>query len=200
MKSRFIFIISLFLFLSKISYTQTEEDQDTLETYAPYSSFMLNVSYTNNNLDNLSGTIEKIPTVFSNISFFHKSGFYAGVGYSHYFNDSIASYEYDVDAGYQKYFDNGFDIDISYNWHNYEGDSLLEGLNYNHSVMLMAGQDIEKSYLSSSLSYTIGNTKNIFFDISFSRFIEIDHIFSKNDALLINPTISLLSFTTGAPL
>lgn len=195
MKTRIIPVIITILFISQLSYSQNNDTTAVEGDNDAYSSLMINASYTNNNLEYLTGTTEKIPTVFTNITFFHKSGFYTGLGYSYYFTDSTKSYEYDLEAGYQKYFDNGFDIDIGYNWHKYEGDSLLEGLNYDHSVMLMLGQDIEKSYLTSSLSYTIGNSNNIFFDISLSRFIQVDNLFSKNDVLLINPTFSL-SFST----
>ncbi len=195
MKNRLFPIVILILFTSQFSFSQNNDTSNIVENIEAYSSLMINASYTNNNLEYLTGATEKIPTIFSNATFFHKSGFYTGVGYSYYFTDTTKSYEYDLEAGYQKYFDNGFDIDIGYNWHKYEGDSLLEGLNYDHSLMFMLGQDIEKSYLSSSLSYTLGNTNNLFFDISWSRFIQIDNLFSEDDVLLINPTFSL-SFST----
>ena len=107
----------------------------------------------------------------------------------------MQSNDYNIDVGYQKYFDNGFDLDLSYSWHNFKGDTLLEGINYDHSVSLMLGQEIEKMYLSGNFSYKIGNTNNFFFDLSLSQFIQIDGLFSKNDVLLINPGISV-SFGT----
>lgn len=195
MRTRLI-IAFVAIFISNTIYSQNNENESEQESVNDaYSSIMINASYTSNNLEYLTGSSEKIPTLFSNLSFFHKTGIYAGVGYSKYFSDSISSYEYDVELGYQKYFDNGFDIDFSYNWHNFNGDSLLEGLNYDHSLMLMLGQDIGSFYLSSSLNYTLGNTNNLFFDLNLSRFFELDGIFAKNDALLFNPTLSL-SFST----
>ncbi len=160
-----------------------------------YSSIMLNVSYTNNNLEYLSGTTEKIPTLFANGTFTHKWGLYAGASYAAYLSDTIASSEYEFTAGYQKYFDNGFDMDLSYKWHQYDGDTLLEGLNYKHALGLMIGQEFGKFYISADASYAIGNTNNLFAEISFSRFFQINHIFSKHDVLLINPGISV-SFGT----
>jgi hypothetical protein len=155
---------------------------------------MLNLSYTSNNMDYLSGS-EKIPTLFTNASYFHKSGVYIGGTYSSYFSDTIPSSELDLEVGYQKYFENGFDIDLSYSWHNFNGDSLLEGINYDHSVTLMLGQELGKFYLSGDLNYKLGKTNNFFFDLNFSRSIQIDGLFSTNDVLLINPGISL-SFGT----
>jgi hypothetical protein len=160
-----------------------------------YSSIMLNVSYTNNNLEYLSGTTEKIPTLFANGTYTHKWGLYAGASYTAYLSDTIASSEYELTAGYQKYFDSGFDLDLSYNWHKYNGDTLLEGLNYQHSIGLMLGQELGKFYLSGDATLTLGTSNNIFAGISFSRFIQFNNLFSKHDVLLINPGISV-SFGT----
>jgi len=186
-------LILSYLIISSIifsAYSQnSSEETDTTET-DNFSSLMLNVSYTNNNMEYLTGTTEKLPIMFINGSYFHKSGVYFGGMYSKYFSDTLDSYEYDISAGYQKYFDNGFDFDLSYTWHKYNGDSLLEGINYNHSIDLMLGQEIGKFYISSGVNYKLGNTNNLFLDIGLSRFFQIDGIFSENDVLLINPGIS----------
>lgn len=185
------------LLLSQYLFAQNTKDTIQLKNFDDdnYSSIMLNVSYTNNNLEYLSGTTEKIPTLFLNGTFTHKWGLYAGGSYTSYLSDTIASSEYEITAGYQKYFDNGFDLDLSYNWHNYNGDTLLEGLNYQHALGVMIGQELGKFYLSGDASYMIGNTKNLFAELSFSRYFQINHIFSKHDVLLINPGISV-SFGT----
>lgn len=197
MKTRLLKLIIITLLFPTISNSQNKDNatEDITQDNENFSSIMLNASYTSNSLEYLSGVTEKIPTLFTNLSFLHKSGFYSGIGYSNYFNDSVQSNDYNIDAGYQKYFNNGFDIDLSYSWHNFKGDSLLEGINYDHSVSLMLGQEIEKMYLSGDFSYKIGNTNNFFFDLNLSQFIQIDRLFSKNDVLLINPGISL-SFGT----
>lgn len=191
MKFRFI-LLTLFIIFNLSTISKGETQADSSENF---SSLMLNVSFTNNNLEYLTGVTEKIPTLFSNISYFHKSGLYAGFGYSNYFSDSVQSNEYNIEAGFQKYFDNGFDFDISYGWHKYDGDTILQGIDYDHSLSFMMGQDIEKFYISSSLLYTNGVTNNYFLDIGISRSIQFDQVFSKNDVLMINPTLSL-SFGT----
>jgi hypothetical protein len=188
---RFIIILVFFPFYTFCQNNETNNKDNTIEEF---SSLMLNLSYTSNNMDYLSGS-EKIPTLFTNASYFHKSGVYIGGTYSSYFSDTIPSSELDLEVGYQKYFENGFDIDLSYSWHNFNGDSLLEGINYDHSVTLMLGQELGKFYLSGDLNYKLGKTNNFFFDLNFSRSIQIDGLFSTNDVLLINPGISL-SFGT----
>ena len=191
------FKLFFLLFIPVISLSQNTENSDSTTSIDDenFSSIMINLSYTQNDLEYLSGATKKVPTLFSSASFFHKSGFYFGGEYSSYFNDSIESYEYDLEAGYQKYFDNGFDIDLSYRYHQFYGDSLLEGLNYDHLVSLMMGWEVDDFYFSSSLSYTKGNTQNYFFDLGIARFIQVSQLFFDSDVLLINPTISL-SFCT----
>jgi len=187
----FFFIFSsLFIFLSLKAYNQNTTDSTKTET-SDFSFIMLNASYTNNNLEYLTGVTEKIPTLFTNLMFAHKSGIYLGGSYANYFNTDIQTFEYDLEAGYQKYYDNGFDFDLSYSYHNYEGDTLLEGLNYNHSVGLSGGIDIDKFYLSGDISYLHSKTDNYFLDLNLSRSITVEELFFKNDILLINPSISL---------
>nr|MDA3779142.1 hypothetical protein [Bacteroidales bacterium] len=166
----------------------TSENED-------FSSAIVNISYTNNNLEYLTGATENIPTLFNTISYIHKSGFYAGGTYSNYFSDSIQSHEYTVGAGYQKYFENGFDIDLNYNMPKFSGDSLLMGLDYNHSLDLMFGYEIDKLYFSGDLASMFGETNNLFLNFSLSRSFQLNHIFFDNDICLINPTLSL-SFGT----
>lgn len=179
------------LIFSKSSYSQNTNEKSTLDTLnESTNSFMFNVSYTNNNLEYISGNTLKLPTLFANISFFSKWGLYTGIDYSKSFGDSINCYEYSLQAGYQKYFDNGFDVDLSYSWRNYTGDTLLEGINYDHSVDGSMAYEINKFYFSINGSYKIGKTKNLFAEIGLSRFIYLENIFSKEDLLMINPTVS----------
>ncbi|MCB2196349.1 MAG: hypothetical protein KQH79_10860 [Bacteroidetes bacterium] len=190
--------LAIFLFLPVISLCQEESSNDTNNSNNDnYSSLMINASYTNNNLSYLAKPTdvdyetEKIPTLFTSLSFMHKTGFYLGGSYNNYFNARTKTFEFDIEAGYQKYFDNGFDIDLGYTYHNFNGDTLLEGLAYNHNLALMLGQEIDKFYLSADLNYKLGNTNNFFFDLNFSRFIQVNEIFSSSDVLLINPGISV---------
>lgn len=192
-------IFKLFIILAVIPnflYSQNSKDNTTNETLEEeFSSVMFNVSYTSNNMEYLTGVTEKLPTLFATISYFHKTGLYTGIDYSSSSGDSLNSHEYSLQAGYQKYFDNGFDIDLSYSWHNFSGDSLLDGINYNHSIDLSAGIEAGKFYLSGNGSYKLGTTNNFFSELSLSRFIQIDKIFTKHDVLMINPGISI-SFGT----
>jgi len=188
---KFIFIIILIPF-----YANSQSENDTItninsQDLDDFSFIMINASYTNNNLEYLSGVTEKIPTLFTNLSYVNKTGLYLGGSYANYFNANTQTFEYDIEAGFQKYFDNGLDIDLYYDKHEFSGDTLLEGINYDHSINFSTGIDIGKFYLSTDLSYLFANKNNLFLDINFSRFIQINKVLFKNDMILINPSISL---------
>ncbi len=193
LKSIFLFILIPFYANSQ---TESETTADTTSVN-DFSFLLINASYTNNNLEYLANVTdltyvsEKIPTLFTNFSYVNKTGLYVGGSYANYFNANTQTYEYDVEAGFQKYFDNGFDIDLYYSKHEFSGDTLLEGLNYDHSINFSAGVDVGKLYLSMDLSYLMAQTNNTFLDINLSRLIQIDKILFENDVLLINPSIAL---------
>lgn len=191
---KFIFLFTLIPF-----YANSQNESDTItninsKDIDDFSFLMINASYTNNNLEYLSDltyVTEKIPTLFTNLSYINKTGLYLGGSYANYFNANTQTFEYDIEAGFQKYFKNGFDIDLYYNKHEFSGDTLLEAINYDHSINFSTGIDLDGFYLSTDLSYLIANKNNFFLDINFSRFIQIDKILFKNDMILINPSISL---------
>lgn len=192
---KFVFLLILIPFYAN---SQNENDTITNKNYKDIDDFsflMINASYTNNNLEylsDLSYVTEKIPTLFTNLSYINKTGLYLGGSYANYFNANTQTFEYDIEAGFQKYFDNGFDIDFYYRKHEFSGDTLLEAINYDHSINFSTGIDLDGFYLSTDLSYLLANKNNFFLDINFSRFIQIDKILFKNDMILINPSISLV--------
>ncbi len=191
-----IFLCILFPFWS-IGQSENDTINNFIDESENFSFLMINASYTNNNLEyvvnatNNEYETAKIPTLFTNLSYVNKTGLYLGGSYANYFNASTQTYDYNIDAGFQKYFDNGYDFDFYYSKHRFSGDSLLEGINYDHSLNFSTGIDIGKFYISTDLSYLIAQKNNFFLDINFSRFFQIDKILFKNDVLLINPSVSL---------
>lgn len=187
-------IVLLFLLIPFCANSQNKVD--TTSTKAPiinedFSFLMINASYTSNNLEYLTGVTEKIPILFTNLSYVNKIGLYVGGSYANYFNANTQTYDYSIDAGYQEIFSKGFDIDLYYSKHGFSGDTLLEGLNYDHSLNASMGVDIKKFYLSADFSYLLmSKDNNSFLNINLSRSIQVNKVFFKNDVLLINPAIS----------
>ncbi|MDA3952875.1 MAG: hypothetical protein PF485_04455 [Bacteroidales bacterium] len=189
----------VFLFILIPFYANSQSKNDTItninsKDIDDFSFLMINASYTNNNLEYLSDltyVTEKIPTLFTNLSYVNKTGLYFGGSYANYFNANTQTFEYDIEAGFQKYFDNGLDIDLYYNKHEFSGDTLLDGLNYDHSLNFSTGVDAGKLYLSADLTYLLAKKNNFLLDLNISRSIQINKLFFKNDVLLLNPTIYL---------
>lgn len=188
-------IVLLFLLIPFYANSQNKVDTTSAKTPVineDFSFLMLNASYTNNNLEYLTGVTENIPIVFTNLSYVNKTGIYVGGSYANYFNANTQTYDYSIDVGYQKYFDKGLDIDLYYAKHGFSGDTLLEGLIYDHSLNASMGVDIKKFYLSADFSYLVmSKDNNSFLNINLSRSIQVNKVLFKNDVLLINPTISL---------
>ena len=194
---KFILLFTLIPF-----YASSQNENDTIANINStedddFSFIMINASYTNNNLEYLVNLTDetyetaKIPTLFTNLSYVNKTGLYIGGSYANYFNAKTQTFEYDIEAGFQKYFDNGLDIDLYYSKHEFSGDTLLGGINYDHSLNFSSGVDAGKLYLSVDFSYLLATKNNYFLDINLSRFIQVDKVLFKNDVLLINPSISL---------
>ena len=103
-KLNFFKLFLLFTIIPFCANSQSKNDTtENLNDIEDYSFMMINASYTNNNLEYLTGVTEKIPTLFTNLSYINKTGLYSGISYSNYFNAEIQSYEYGLQAGYQKY-------------------------------------------------------------------------------------------------
>jgi hypothetical protein len=185
-----------FIFLPVFLKCQDTVSFQNIEDPTLHSYIMLNTSFTNNNIDYRLGVSEKMPSLFNNINYFHKSGLYTGVSLSNYFHDSLQSADYDIVLGYQKYFDNGFDFDINYTWHNFSGSSIMQVIDYNHAFDLMSSYEVRNNYFTTDFSMLAGQQGiNYFLNFDIIHFITFYNVLNENDVLMINPSISL-SFGT----
>jgi hypothetical protein len=97
------------------------------------SYFLIDLGYTNNSLSNKNIQTTDISAAMADGSFYHTSGVWASLMPVAYANANTPSYDFDALAGYQHFFNNGFDINAYYLYHNYSGDSSYMGINYKHS-------------------------------------------------------------------
>ncbi|MDD3740178.1 MAG: hypothetical protein PHH30_02965 [Bacteroidales bacterium] len=187
-------ILILIMFITISGYLMGQDtisNSSIIDDSTQYSYLMINSGFSYNKLEHSVNITEKIPSIFNKIDYYHKSGIYLGGSFSNYFSDSLQSFEYEILAGFQKYYDNGFDFDISYAWHDFNGNTKLEGINYTHSFDIYSGYEFKNNYLSSDFNLLIGeNNVNYFLDIDISRFISFDDVLLKNSVLMINPTLS----------
>ena len=172
--------------------TDTLQISDTTKCVGEEFSFvMLDVSYTNNKVDSKDQTNEPIPVLFTDISYFHKSGIWTGLMFSDYLSADSLSYDFDFQLGFQKYlFNDLFDFDINYTYHKYYGESSFEGIKYKHALNASTGLTYEFIYLYADGNFYLDN-ENYFTDFGLSLTNDLDKIFFKNDYLFIQPTLSV---------
>ncbi len=177
-------------------FAQTAENNQNIDSTIneiydfDFNLLMINLSFTNNNIKhkNLDKNI-KMPAYTADLSFYHKSGAWASVAYTDYFEADISTYETEFKLGYQYSFLNVFDADFNYTYHHFDGNLDYEGISYNHS--LNASLTANSKYLSLNTdAYSLhGLTDNYFLDISLSVNIDIDALLHENDFFLFNPSI-----------
>lgn len=154
------------------------------------SYFYFDLSFTNNNINSKEYQSENIPATLLDISFYEKSGLWASIMPVIYHNTSVFSYDLDFMVGYQKFFANYFDVSVFYTNHNYSGDTLTEGINYQHAFNLSVGVDFSWIYFFAEGYSNHGTSNNYFSDFGVALYKDFDDVFTKNDYISIMPLIS----------
>lgn len=152
---------------------------------------MLSINYTNNNTlyKNLDQQLE-MPTFSSDISFYSKHGFWASISYIDYYKANKTTYETELQLGFQKTLLEFIDLDFSYGYHNFKGDSQYEGISYDHSFAGSVGLNSKYVSFFSDIYFMTGLTDNFFIDLNVSLNIEFEGLINQNDFVMISPTIS----------
>jgi hypothetical protein len=192
-----LFLLVCFMGMNSESVAQIQDSMVLEDSLNEISYMTFDVSLTSNNFGSSNQTEVTIPALFADISYYHKSGLYAGFMPVRYLNVSQTSYDMDFNLGFGKYFDSGFYLDANYLNHNYHGDSTLIGINYVHGANLSINYTYNGMYLFFDGSATFGVTQNYFLDLGLGYYASFQNIFTPNDNLSLFPMISL-SFGTDA--
>lgn len=171
--------------------TPTANLIDTNLTDAANSYFYFDLSFTNNNINSTKYQTEKIPATLLDLSFYHRSGLWTGVLPVIYHNASELSYDIDFSLGFQKFFGNYFYANLYYTNHNYQGDSTIEGIDYQHAINLSIGLDLSWLYLYAEGYSNHGVSNNYFSDFGLVFYKEFSAIFTKEDYFSVMPIISV---------
>ncbi len=193
-------ILFIFVFTSILAYSAgnnviytTDSTSNDEETHL----LMVGVSYTSNNTDNKNLLDIKMPSVIGDLYFYSKSGIWSSFAYTNYIDADYHTYETELSLGFQKYiFNEKLDIDLSYSWHQFKGDTLYAGIDYQHKIDLSTGVDIGPASFYIDHAVLFGESNNYFLDFNASLNLNIEPIFSKTDNLLFSPTI-MTSFGTN---
>lgn len=180
----------------KLNTNQEQNLNDTLLNHEDTHLIMFGLSYSTNNTDNKNYLDIKMPTIMGDVYFFAKNGIWSSFTYSNYIDASTNTYETELSLGYQKYFFDILDIDFSYKWHQFKGDTLYSGIDYDHGLLLSTGLDFDfiNFYIDNTLLF--GSSNNYFLDFSLGTNIEFDNVLFKSDNITLSPTL-LASFGTN---
>lgn len=189
-KTGWLFILVL-LFREASALGMVADSLSNSDSLPNPSYLTFDVSYTNNNIGNNSLAGANIAALFADVSFYHKSGVYAGFMPANYFNAAELSYDLDWSLGYGKFFNSGFYVDANYLNHSYRGDSALMGIDYGHAVGLSLNYSRNNWYLFTDGTTTFGKSQNYMFDAGLGYYASFDALFSKNDNLTLFPMFSL---------
>ncbi|MGD9995199.1 MAG: hypothetical protein AB7S69_18005 [Salinivirgaceae bacterium] len=184
-------IVFVLLFSEAFALSMAADSLSNADSLPNQSYLTLDVSYTNNNIGNSSLAGANIAAMFADVSFYHKSGVYAGFMPANYFNATELSYDLDWTAGYSKFFNSGFYVDANYLNHSYRGDSAMMGIDYQHAVSLSLNYSRNNWYLFTDGTTTFGESQNYMFDAGLGYYASFDALFTKNDNLTLFPMVSL---------
>jgi len=189
-KKQYIICFLHVLFFSSI-YSQNSDscEKDTTSEY--YNSyFTFDLSFTNNNLTgNTTQSLSSAATI-ADVSFYYKSGVWASLMPIVYHNSDVFSSDLDFLMGYQYFFNNGFDINAYYSYHNYTGDSAFLGIDYKQSLNLSIGYEYKGLYVYIDGYSLLGTANNYFMDAGIGYYKEFDLKLKGESFLSIFPIIT----------
>lgn len=188
------FRTQVYLLICMVSFSNallTQENEDSviqvLDSIEDYSYLSANLSFTTNNIGSKSNDADQTGAALADISFYHKSGFFASLMPSFYKNTQ----DIDFSLGYTKYFDSGFDLTGSYTNHSTtSNDSLFSGIKYNHNLNVSLGYFTNNLYLFVDGYSLHGLSHNYYLQPGLGIYLEKDGIFTKDDYLSIFPILS----------
>ena len=185
-------IYSTLLVLCTITQSIAQEipQSDSLQVLEDTDLLMLSFSYTSNNMKTKNYEYNRIPALLTDINYFHKKGFTASVNYTNYYNAPQNTYEAEIQLGYQKNISPNILLSTYYARRKFIGDTTYEGLAQKNTLALNANYNWKFIDMQISNSYLNGKSDNYFLDLDLSASLDFDNIFSENDFLLFNPTLS----------
>lgn len=192
---RFKSVICMALIVLPLAVAGQSESDSTGITGQP--GFLLaNLGYSSNhNVSGIANAIKR-PALMTTLSAYTKFGLVASVSYSNYISARNPTWEGEAGIGYEKTWKDQFDLDLSYGYRLFRGDSVFIGIPYSHSLELSGAWRPKNFTLSLDNSLFLGKETNYFLDLSLSHDFRIDNLLFKNSLLVISPTLTTSFGTT----
>lgn len=186
-----LLVMPWFLNAQNIDSTQNYTLNDSLLETTKFDLLMISLSYSSNNIKykNLDNSI-KMPTLSADVNYFHKSGIWASIDYTNYFQATEHTYETEFMLGYQKSFNKFIDVDFNYGYHHFEGEATYEGISYDHSLSGTLGLNSKYVTLTTDVYYLNGLTNNYFLDLGLSLNLDFDNVIFQNDFFMFTPGLT----------
>lgn len=183
-------LIVLYIILFSVPFSLIGQvEPDSNESSESVNIFMASLGYTSNSNNSRNANTIKMPALLSTLTYYNKSGLWASANILNYQNASELTYDAEFQLGFQKSFQEHFDIDVYYSNRNFKGDLAYEGINYDHSITVAGAYRLNNFTVDLDNEYMFGLENNYFLDISLSYDFSIEGILSKRDYLIISPTI-----------
>jgi hypothetical protein len=179
----------LFFMLTQII-AQEIPESDSLQIPETENLLMFSISYTSNNMKTKNYEYDRIPALLTDVNYFHKTGLTASINYTNYHKAPENTYETEIQLGYQKNLFPNAVLSTHYARRKFVGDTTYEGLAQKNTLVLNASYTWKFLDIQISNSYLNGKSNNYFLDLDLSASLDFDHVFSENDFLLLNPTLS----------
>jgi hypothetical protein len=151
---------------------------------------LTSLSYTSNNNNTRLTNAIKMPALMANVSYYSGFGLYASGDYFKYLAPETNTYEFEFRIGYEKNFNDKFDLDFSYTNRHFKGDQAYEGIAYNHALALSGDYRLGNFTATLDNNFMIGTTKNYFLDLSLTYDFKFDKFRLKSGYLVFSPTFT----------
>jgi hypothetical protein len=184
-----ILFVSIILFVLPHALPAQVEAVSTGETKDP--GFLLTtLSYTSNNNSSRLANAIRMPALMANMGYYSNIGLYATGDFFKYLAPTTNTYEFELQIGYEKTFQDKFGIDFSYTNRHFRGDLAYEGISYNHDLQLAGSYELRDFTATVDNSFMIGQTDNYFLDLSLSYDFTFDRFLLKSGYLAFSPAFT----------
>lgn len=191
MALRKIYSTLILLFIITQSIAQGFSESDSTNKPESTNLLMFSFSYTSNNMKTKNYEYDRIPALLTDINYFHKNGLTGSLNYTNYHRADQNTYETEIQLGYQKNIFPNLILNTYYARRVFSGDTTFEGLAQKNTLGLNATYNWKFLDMQISNSYLNGKSDNYFLDLDLSLSLDFDNIFTKNDFILFNPTLSI---------
>lgn len=172
--------------------TQTNSDSipESIIEDLNFNMMFIGLSYTSNNTKNHNFKDINIPSLISDLTFYHHSGFWTSFTYTNYIEEK-STYDTELQLGYQQNIFNGFDLDVYYAWRNFSGNEEYQSIDFKHTLSLLSSYEYKIFAFNLDNLVTFGSSHNYFLDADIGLNLDFENLINKDDFLNFSLSFSI---------